>query len=155
MSECVLNLSQDKVSVKSEFNLGFTKSQRRTTLKRKRIEKLEHDDDSSGPTVFEPDLHCSICVSMFKEPHVTRCGHTFCRQGSRCYRPLLYCWLNLSDKYRRLNSLTFEKRMYDPISCDFPKVPEMRHSCVKKRPLSQSRNKRHDPSEASEQETSR
>ena len=96
MNECVLNLSQDNGGSKSEFKIGEawnslkTKSPsatRRTPLKRKRIEKIEPESDSndgsSGPTVFEPDLHCSICVNMFKEPHVTRCGHTFCRQGIR------------------------------------------------------------------------
>ena len=100
MNECVLNLSQDKVSAKSEFKLGFSKSPHRTALKRKRIEKIESDDDSSdrtsGPTVFEPDLHCSICVNMFQEPHVTRCGHTFCRQGSSYFNALVY---SISFKY--------------------------------------------------------
>ena len=43
------------------------------------------DDDEDEVVVFAepppPDLKCSICLEVFRDPLMTKCGHTFC---SRC-----------------------------------------------------------------------
>eukprot|EP01047_Picozoa_sp_COSAG01_P071588 COSAG01_NODE_11152_length_1994_cov_10.672823_2_plen_156_part_01 len=48
---------------------------------RQRMQESQEDDHLVFAKPPPPDLKCSICLELFRDPLITKCGHTFC---SRC-----------------------------------------------------------------------
>ena len=84
---------------------------------------MSEEDDEEVLVFAEPpgqDLKCSICLEVFKDPLITKCGHTFCNRCAYQVRPNFtsHIQIHLPVRHKR------------PSFASSPQIIEQRQQCA-------------------------